>query len=252
MRIGIFGRGRLGKAVAARIEAEAQRLSAQDPQGSRTLSVPQLSWIIDMGESPGSPVDIAFDASAAGAVREHVEWALETGTSLVIGTTGWKIDDLSALIGDRIGLFVSPNFSLGVALVARLSTALAAYSALVPGAELALIEKHHSKKADAPSGTAKALITAMEAGRPGLSGFTMGQAEKDKVSVGVVRCGYEVGYHEVLMDAEFETISIVHQARSRDLFAEGAFRAILWMQGRKGVYGMQDLAAALLGTTGTA
>lgn len=251
MRIGIFGRGKLGKAMAARIQAEAERIASVADSGATTAvgrDVPELAWIIDIGEEPSSAVDVAFDASTASAVRGHIEWALATGTSLVVATTGWNQEDLAGLIGQRIGLFVSPNFSLGVALMRRMAKALAEYSALVPGAELSLIEKHHSRKLDAPSGTAKALIAALEEGNPGIHGYSLGSASPGTVSVGVVRAGSEVGYHEVSLDAQFETISIAHQARSRDLFAEGALRAILWMKGRKGFYTMEDLAADLLGS----
>ncbi len=266
MKIGIFGRGKLGRAVASQIESAAEieavaaaakaRLSAVSaashaPAGitteTETADIPVLEWIIDQGEEPGGPVDVALDASAAGAVRSHLEWALATGTNLVIGTTGWKIDGLAGLVGDRIGLLVSPNFSLGVALTKRLARALGEYAAITPDADLAVIEKHHSRKADAPSGTAKALISALQEGCPRMDGYLLGQAAPGKISVGVVRAGYEVGYHEVLLDSEYETISIIHQARGREVFARGALRALLWMKGRKGFYDIDDLAADLLG-----
>jgi 4-hydroxy-tetrahydrodipicolinate reductase len=244
MKIGIFGRGKLGLAVASQIAAAADsRNSGQ----SRQDGIPILEWIIDQGEEPGKAVDVALDASAAGAVRSHIDWALSTGTNLVIGATGWQIDGLPELVGDRIGLLVSPNFSLGVALAKRLARALGEYAAITPDADLAVIEKHHSRKADTPSGTAKALVAALMEGCPRMDGYLLGQAAPGKISVGVVRVGHEVGYHEVLLDSEYETISIVHQARGREVFARGAFRALLWMEGRKGYFDIDDLAADLLG-----
>ena len=237
MKIGIFGRGRLGRAVAAEIQACA----------SEDGDTPVLEWIIDQGEEVGGAVDVALDASAAEAVPSHLDWALATGTNLVVGVTGWRMENLPGLVGDRIGLLVSPNFSLGVALTKRLARALGEYAAITPDADLAVIEKHHNRKADAPSGTARALITALEEGCPRMDGYLLGQAAPGKISVGVVRAGYEVGYHEVLLDSEYETISIIHQARGREVFARGALRALRWMKGRVGYFDIDDLAADLLG-----
>ncbi len=250
MKIGIFGRGKLGRAVASEIEAAARGAASGEDAGAAPREpddIPVLEWIIDQGEQPGGPVDVALDASASGAVQPHIDWALAMGTNLVIGTTGWRIDGLPELVGDRIGLLVSPNFSLGVALAKRLARALGEYAAITPDADLAVIEKHHNRKVDAPSGTAKALIAALREGCPRMDGYILGQAEPGKISVGVVRVGHEVGYHEVLLDSEYETISIVHQARGREVFARGALRALLWMRGRKGYFDIDDLAADLLG-----
>ena len=84
MRIGIFGRGKLGKAVAALAERESDL---------------EVGWHIDLGEEPGGHVDVALDASAAGAVAGHLGWALEAGTALVVAVTGW---DRSILDASRI------------------------------------------------------------------------------------------------------------------------------------------------------
>lgn len=111
-RIGLFGRGRLGSAIAA----EAGR-----PWPGRWTRV----------RRPG-PADVAIDASIAVAVESHLAWALETGTDLVIGVTGWSLPDLEARVGDRIGVLTSSNFSLTVALMARLATVLGRFAALDP------------------------------------------------------------------------------------------------------------------------
>lgn len=225
--IGIFGRGRLGMAIAA----EA---------GDR------LAWHIDRGEAPGGPVAVAIDASVAEAVPEHLAWALQSGTDLVIGVTGWSLPDLKERVGDRIGMLVSTNFSLTVALMARLATVMGRFAALDEARDPYLLEHHHRLKADAPSGTAKTLAQAVLAGCPRKTEWTLETPAPQQLHIGVVRAGTEFGTHTVGLDAPAETLTLTHTARSRAPFAQGALAAARWLQGRKGVFTMDDLAADLL------
>lgn len=229
--VGIFGRGKLAAAVLSLAE------------GKTDLTV---EWALGRGYSPRCPVDVALDASRAEAVREHVEWALKTGTDLVIGTSGWDIPELADMVADRIGVLVAPNFSLGAALLRRFSLALGRFAATYPEADLGVSEKHHRAKLDAPSGTAKALASALTEGCPRYSGWSLGSAAPDRISVSSLRTGSEVGFHEVLLDAPAETITLTHQARSRELFARGALEAIRWIRGRKGLWSFDDMAAELI------
>ncbi len=231
LRVGIFGRGRLGSAVLER---------SQEAKGIA------VAWALGRGYTPRGPVDVALDASRGEAVREHVEWALKTGTDLVIGTSGWSIPDLRALVGDRIGVLTAPNFSLGAALLRRFSLALGRFAAEYPESDLGISERHHRNKADAPSGTAKALADALVEGCPRYDRWGLAPAEPGMVSVSSLRTGYEIGYHEVLLDAPAETITLTHTARTRDLFARGALEAVRWIRGRKGLYSFDDLAAELI------
>ncbi len=231
LRVGIFGRGRLGSAVLE---------NAKDAKG---LTV---AWALGRGYAPRSPVDVVLDASHADAVRDHVEWAVRTGSDLVIGTSGWSIPDLADLVGDRIGVLTAPNFSLAAALMRRLALVLARFAASYPEADLGITEKHHNRKADAPSGTAKSLAAALVEGCPRYTGWSPAPAAPGKVSVASLRTGYEVGFHEVLLDAPSETMTLTHEARSRDLFARGALEALRWIRGRKGVYSFDDMAAEML------
>ena len=227
LRIGLFGRGRLGSAI----EAEAGDA---------------LSWQVDLGESPSGPVDVVIDASVAEAVEEHLAWALETGTDLVIGATGWVMPDLETRVAGRIGVLVSSNFSLTVALMARLSTVLGRFAALDPARDPYVMEHHHRLKADAPSGTAKTLAAAVMAGCPRKTEWTLATPAPHQLSVGVLRAGAEFGTHTVGLDAPAEVLELTHKARSRAPFAQGALQAARWLHGRKGVFTMDDLATDLL------
>jgi len=226
-RIGLFGKGRLGSAIAQ-------------------AAGPGLAWQAGRGDAPGGPVDVAIDASVAGALETHLAWALETGTDLVIGSTGWSLPDLEAQVGGRIGVLCASNFSLSVALMARFATVLGRFAALDPNRDPYLLEHHHCLKADAPSGTAKTLAASLLSGCPRKTEWTLGPPAPHQLSVGVLRAGTEFGTHTLGLDAPAEVLEITHRARSRAPFAEGALAAAAWLRGRKGVYTMDDLASDLL------
>ena len=227
LRIGVFGRGRLGSAIAA--EAGTA-----------------LAWHVDKGEAPGASVDVAIDASVAEAVEEHLTWALATGTDLVIGATGWALPGLEARVAGGIGVLTSSNFSLTVALMARLATVMGRFAALDPQRDPYLLEQPHRLKADAPSGTAKTLAAALMVGCPRKTEWTQGTPAPHQLSVGVVRAGAEFGTHTVGLDAPSEVLKLTHTARSRAPFAQGALAAAHWLPGRKGIFTMDDLATDLL------
>ncbi|HJV49013.1 MAG TPA: dihydrodipicolinate reductase C-terminal domain-containing protein [Geothrix sp.] len=227
LRIGLFGRGRLGSAILA-----------EAGEG--------LAWTVDRGEAPGAAADVAIDASLAEGVAAHLDWALETGTDLVIGATGWSIPDLETRIGGRIGVLTATNFSLTVALMARLTTVMGRFAALDPARDPYLFEHHHRLKADAPSGTARTLAAALMAGCPRKTEWTLGTPAPHQLSLGVLRAGAEFGTHKVGLDAPAEVLELTHTARSRAPFAQGALAAARWLHGRKGLFSMDDLAADLL------
>jgi 4-hydroxy-tetrahydrodipicolinate reductase len=227
LRIGLFGRGRLGSAIAA------------EAGGT-------LSWQVGRGDRPATPVDVAIDASAAEAVAAHLAWALETGTDLVIGATGWAMPELEDRVAGRIGVLRASNFSLSVALLARFAVILGRFAAQDPQRDPYLREQHHQGKLDAPSGTAKTLAAALMAGCPRKTEWTLGAPAPHQLSVGVVRAGAEFGTHTVGLDAPAEVLELTHTARSRAPFAQGALAAARWLRGRKGVFCMDDLAADAL------
>ncbi len=231
MRLGLFGTGRLGSAMA---------------EAAREASDLELKWQVDLEVPPAIPVDLVLEATVAEAVPNRVTWALEHGVDLVIGTTGWSLPDLRERIGDRIGVLVSPNFSLTVALMARFSRILGAYAALAPDRDPYVLEHHHRLKADAPSGTAIRLAQAVLAGCSRKSTWAVGGQAPEQLNVGVLRAGSEFGRHTVGFDGLHETFELTHRARSRRVFAEGALAAARFVRGRKGVHTMDDVASDLL------
>lgn len=233
-RIGVFGKGRLAQAIAR--EAEGKGI--------------QVAWMVGRDETPAGPVDVAIDASRGEAVESHVAWAVAQGTDLVIGATGWTLPDLDSRVGGRIGVLVAPNFSLGVALQRRLAFVLGRFAALDETRDPFLEERHHSRKADAPSGTVKALASAVLAGCPRKRGASRppleGPMRTDQLSVAVTRAGSAFGTHVVGVDAPAELVTVTHEARDRSAFGAGALSAAAWVQGRKGTFTFDQFAAETL------
>lgn len=237
LRLGLFGRGRLGTAIA---EAAGER----------------LAWQVAHEEPPDEPVDVVVDASAPAAVAAHLDWALARRVDLVIAVTGWTLPDLENRVGERIGVLVAPNLSLGVALLRRLAVLLGRWAALDPDRDPYIVEHHHRAKADAPSGTARALAEAMLDELPEYTGWIVGVSAGSggeprptvphELPIAVLRAGVEVGTHTVGVDSPVETIEITHRARSREVFARGALEAARFTHGRRGVFGLDDFAHTVL------
>jgi 4-hydroxy-tetrahydrodipicolinate reductase len=136
-----------------------------------------------------------------------------------------------ALVVNKNGaLLCAPNFSVGVALVRALCERAGELLAGLEGFDVRMTEVHHVHKKDAPSGTALLLREALgPVGR--------------NVHIESVRTGEVPGHHDVTIESPFEQITIAHDAKSRRVFADGALRAALWLRGRKGVFGIDDVLA---------
>lgn len=225
----MFGRGRLASAIAA--------------HGGDAIA-----WRLGRGEVPpkDAKVEVAIDASTGAAVESHLTWALQNSVDLVVGATGWSIADLKERVGDRIGVVVAPNFSLTVALYARLSLILARFAALDAGRDPYIVEHHHARKKDAPSGTAKLLASAILKGCPRKTEWTLqgpGELKEHQLSVSAIRGGHTYSSHIVGIDAPAETLELHHASRSAMAYAEGALRVSAWVRGRKGVFTMDQFCA---------
>ena len=165
---------------------------------------------------------------------------------VVIATTGQTEEELSAIreASKEIPVFLSANMSIGVALLAEMAkTAAKAF----PDADIEIVEKHHSQKLDAPSGTALLLAKAIGEVRPGAT-FNCGRSghgkrPKDEIGIHSLRMGGLVGEHEVILATPTQTITLKHEAHSRALFAEGALKAAAFLDGRRP--GLYDVNAML-------
>lgn len=194
--------------------------------------------------------DVVIDFTAPAASVHHAQLAAAAGKAMVIGTTGLSVDQRAALAAAAraVPIVFAPNMSLGVNLLLALVEQAAAK--LGPGFDIEILELHHKHKVDAPSGTALALGEAAARGRGVALGDVAvrardghtGARPDGAIGFAVLRGGAAVGDHEVMFLGEAERIEISHRASSRRIYAQGAVRAALWLQGRPpGLFGMKDV-----------
>ena len=190
-------------------------------------------------------VDCVIDFSHHAATAELTAFAVSNNIPLIIATTG-QTDEEKQMITDaaqKIPVFFASNYSLGVALLVELAKKAAA---AMPDAEIEIIEAHHNRKIDAPSGTALTLAEEIKSVRTdadittGRTGH--GKRQPNEIGIQAIRMGNIVGIHEVLIGTNNQTITLKHEAHSRALFAEGAMAAAAFVQGKEpGLYNMKDL-----------
>jgi 4-hydroxy-tetrahydrodipicolinate reductase len=184
--------------------------------------------------------DVAIDFSVAGAVLKHVEACAQAGVPLIEGTTGWSQHDAAKKLVEQYkgALVYGANFSIGMNVFYRIVKNASELFAKLDQYEPFVEEAHHSRKRDAPSGTAIKLCEFMSE--------TLGKA----VPVSSTRAGYIPGTHRVGFDSEADQILLTHTARSRQGFARGALLAAHWISGRKGVFEFGEVMEEMLRAKG--
>ena len=214
-----------------------------DPASDGSISVPVFHAFYDVPRD--LDIDCIVDFSHHTCAPALLEFAAENGIPTVVATTGHTEEELASIkeAALHIPVFFSANMSLGVALLVELakSAALA-----MPEADIEIIEKHHNRKIDAPSGTALMLANAICEARPDAyaKAGRAGREKRDPNEIGIhaIRVGNVVGEHEVIVGTANQTITLKHEAHSRALFAEGALAAAAFIADREpGLYDMKSL-----------
>jgi 4-hydroxy-tetrahydrodipicolinate reductase len=196
--------------------------------------------------------EVLVDFSAPSALRESLDRAISAGVPLLVGTTG-LIDEHEALIADAasfIPILRAPNTSLGVALLADLTERAA--RVLGPDWDIEVVEAHHNRKADAPSGTALHLGAAADRGRGGGSPQERARdgvglkRERGAIGYSAIRGGTIAGDHDVMFLGPDERVILSHRAENRSIFARGALAAARFLRGKPaGLYSMRDVIESL-------
>lgn len=193
--------------------------------------------------------DVIIDFSHHSATCELIDAAAQMKLPLVLATTGQTPEENEYIKNNahKLPLFFSANMSLGVAMLVKLSRECAK---MFPDADIEIVEKHHTRKLDAPSGTALMLARAISEEREDTKFVygRCGQAKREKGEIGIhaLRLGDTVGEHEILIDLGPETLSLKHTAHSRSLFARGAVEAALFLSGKEnGLYTMTELISSI-------
>lgn len=246
MKVLIHGAlGRMGR--------EVMRLVCEGYEGSELACAVDVfsdsaDVLTSLDEFRGN-ADVIIDFSNAAATETVTNYAVRRGIPLVLCTTGQN-EAQKAMIADaatKIPVFRSANMSVGVAVFVKMAGEVAK---MFPNADIEIIESHHNRKVDAPSGTALMLAERIKAargegkfvfGRHGVSKRTQGE-----IGIHAVRGGNIVGIHEVAVITDSQTITLKHEAHDRSLFAEGALTAARFLTAKSaGMYDMYDTIGEL-------
>jgi 4-hydroxy-tetrahydrodipicolinate reductase len=232
MKIAIIGNGKMGKAVAALA-----------PERGHTIHT-----VVNRTENPGgraltrermAGADVAVEFTRPDAAVANLQQLIELGIPAVTGTTGWT-DELPRVITwvqhRRGALLYAANFSVGVHLFFRAARELARSFHGRPEFTVSIHEEHHKTKLDAPSGTALLLQRELWAQEPGR-----------KFPITSLRAGDAPGTHTLTYEGQYETVTLSHVTRSRQVFAAGALSAAEWLPGHSGVFTFEQM---LFGASG--
>lgn len=239
MKIALLGYGKMGQLVE---EIAMQR-------GHTIVSIIKKNDPLQQGLKDA---EMCIDFSHPECVLEHIKVASQLKKNLVVGTTGWydHLNDVKKMAFEKsIGLLYSPNFSIGVNVFLKIVSEAAKLMNLYDEYDVGLIELHHNKKVDSPSGTAisiaNQLVKNIKRKKNIVNNLSEEQISIEDLNIASLRCGKIPGTHTVLFDSTADTIKLTHEARSREGFALGAVSAAEWLQGKKGVFTMDDLLGGL-------
>jgi 4-hydroxy-tetrahydrodipicolinate reductase len=236
----------MGKAITAAAQNEYDIIAGVDINASAlgtTCSFPVYESIFDFS----GKADAIVDFSHHSALPALLDYAKKTKTPLVIATTGHTEQELELMkeASKEVAVFFSGNFSIGINLI--MSLAKQAAKTLGLDFDVEIIEKHHNKKLDAPSGTALMLANSIAEEREETElvydRHSVRRARDPKeIGIHSVRGGTIVGEHEVIFAGTNEIVTVSHSAASREIFATGALRAAAYVSGKgAGLYNMTDL-----------
>jgi 4-hydroxy-tetrahydrodipicolinate reductase len=230
MKLALIGHGAMGQLVENLAHSAGDEIGATLTSKDSARSVDEIAALL-RGH------DVAIDFSVGSAVVNHVEACVRSGVPLVQGTTGWKDHEADArrIVEEHGGAMVyGANFSIGVNVFYRIVEEATRLFAGLDQYEAFIEEQHHSRKLDAPSGTALKLKSLMV------------ERGKTPVSIASTRAGHIPGTHRVGFDSAADQITLTHVARSREGFAAGALLAARWIFGRKGVFEFSEVIDEIL------
>lgn len=252
MKVAIVGYGRMGRLIASllidngnEVVAVIDPVSTSDAVTDKHLDAKSVM-----------DADIVIDFSSPQSAVDNIIMYAKLGIPAVIGTTGWyeekeRVADLCNEYKSRI--LYSGNYSLGVAVFLKLARRAGELINRVGSYDVSIREVHHTGKADSPSGTALMiaddLISSIDSKHEILIGNSDGRIRSDQLQIVSERVGRVPGIHEILIDGDYDSITLTHSARTREGFASGAIAAAEWLleTDRYGLLSMDDFLDDLLG-----
>jgi len=241
MNIILAGYGKMGK--------EIDRLASE--RGITVLGRLEPDTAVDESDVQRTNVVIHFASSES--VLPHVQRWSAAGKNMVVGTTGWQndLEKVKAVVIERkIGLVYASNFSIGVNIFFRLIKEASSLINKFPEYDVAVHEAHHKDKVDSPSGTALTAATILlehiQRKKAILSDPPKGKIKPEQLQVTSTRAGAIVGTHTVTFDSVADSIELKHTAKNRAGLALGALLAAEWINGKRGIFTMEDVLADIL------
>lgn len=230
MKLALIGYGTMGQLVEQLATAAGDEIGVKLTSQDSDQGVDEIAAMLRRH-------DVAIDFSIGPIVLKNVEACALAGVPLVEGTTGWKDQESRAreIVAEHNGALVyGANFSIGVNVFYRLVQNAAKLFSGLDQYEAFIEEQHHSRKRDAPSGTALQLKKVMA------------EFVKAEIPIASTRAGHIPGTHRVGFDSAADQITLTHTARSREGFAAGALLAARWIIGRKGVFEFSEVIDEVL------
>ncbi len=226
MKIALIGYGKMGRTIEALGVKQGHSFPVIiDKDNPDHLTAQKLK-----------EVDAAIEFSSPAAAPGNIMKCINLGVPVVSGTTGWneKIPEIEASCREkRATLFHASNFSIGVNILFAMNRKLAEIMELFPEYAVSMSEVHHVHKLDAPSGTAISLAEQILELNSNIN--------NDKLPIESIREGEVRGKHSVHYESDMDSLTLSHNAKTRDAFAAGALLAAAFIQDKVGVFGMQDL-----------
>jgi 4-hydroxy-tetrahydrodipicolinate reductase len=223
--VAVIGDGKMGQAIRQLALDKGWKVTAllgeRENAGGAGITARSL----------GNP-QVAVEFTQPDAAVGNITACLKAGVPIVVGTTGWydSLPEVTRIAKESgTAMLWAPNFSLGVNVLIELARYAGMMMRSLEGFDAHIVETHHTKKKDAPSGTAMAIAKAAS------------DALDRPIPTSSVRIGSVPGTHELIFDGAFEQLSLTHLARDRRVFAEGALKAADWLVGKKGVFTMRDV-----------
>ena len=239
--------GKMGRIVSELLSGreDAEVVAGVDIVADPCLGYPVYSSLDDFD----GDADVVVDFSFPDGLDELLEYCARRKFPLLAAATGYSSKQEAAIarVAEGIPIFRSENLSVGISVLAKLAAFAA--STLGEGYNVEIIERHHKRKLDAPSGTAKLLYKTVQAALPYQPEPVYDRQKRrekrpeHEIGIHSIRGGTIVGDHDVIFAGTGEVITISHSAESREVFAAGAIRAALFLAGKPapGMYGMKDI-----------
>jgi 4-hydroxy-tetrahydrodipicolinate reductase len=243
MKFALIGYGKMGKVIEEVIlSANANKLEKDEivlrigAENKAELTIENLQ-----------KADVAIEFTQPDAAIGNIHLCFEAGIPVVVGTTAWldKLPTVKATCEEKNGaLFYAPNFSIGVNIFFEINKKLAAIMNHQPQYNVSMEEIHHTEKKDAPSGTAIKTAEVILEELTTKTNWLLAENENQSAGLLMIKAIREPnvpGTHIVNYYSDVDSIQLIHEAKSRMGFAEGAVMAARWLPGKKGVFEMKDL-----------